>query len=170
MRLSYALSIQRVSAAALRKRTMRRFRFYADIACARGKRRESTLHPITSLGENVPENISHSFFNGKGKVAVIDQPILTSVLDRVAGFKSAIEKYPDSQTCFRWNGMEFGTGHGSSLRPSSSAPRFKRDIRINDESALGALDAVLAFKRMNIVIVGTMQHRRCRRPSSKDLL
>ena len=128
--------------------------FTADIAALEGNV-VSHIASDNELGGKRAGEYLAQLLHGKGKVAVIDQPILTSVLDRVAGFKSAIEKYPDIKLVSDVNGDGV---RDRSLEAASDLLQAHPDLNgifgINDESALGALDAVLAFKRMNIVIVG----------------
>ncbi len=92
---------------------------------------------------------------GKGSVAVINQPAVTSVLDRVQGFREAIEKYPDIQIVADVNGQGV---RDKALQVAADVlqahPHLDGMFGINDDSALGALDAVQQFKRADIVIVG----------------
>jgi ribose transport system substrate-binding protein len=92
---------------------------------------------------------------GKGNVAIIGQPTVTSVLDRVQGFKEAIAKYPDIKIVADVNGEGV---RDKAMQAASDILQAHPDLSgifgINDDSALGALDAVLQFKRENIAIVG----------------
>jgi ribose transport system substrate-binding protein len=128
--------------------------FTADIAAFEGNV-VSHIASDNGLGGKRAGEYLANLLNGKGKVAVIDQPNLTSVLDRVAGFKSAIERYPDIKLVADVNGDGV---RDRSLEAASDILQAHPDLSgifgINDESALGALDAVQAFKRMNVVIVG----------------
>jgi ribose transport system substrate-binding protein len=92
---------------------------------------------------------------GEGKVAIINQPIVTSTLDRVQGFRAIVEAYP---------GIEIVAdvdGHGLRDRALQAAsdvlqanPELDGIFAINDDSALGTLDAVEDFGRGNVVIIG----------------
>jgi len=92
---------------------------------------------------------------GEGKVAIINQPIVTSTLDRVQGFREIVEAYP---------GIEIVAdvdGHGLRDRALQAAsdvlqanPELDGIFAINDDSALGTLDAVEDFGRDNVVIIG----------------
>jgi ribose transport system substrate-binding protein len=92
---------------------------------------------------------------GEGKVAIINQPIVTSTLDRVQGFRAIVEAYP---------GIEIVAdvdGHGLRDRALQAAsdvlqanPELDGIFAINDDSALGTLDAVEDFGRDNVVIIG----------------
>jgi len=92
---------------------------------------------------------------GRGKVAIINQPIVTSTLDRVQGFREVLEKYAEIEIVADVN------GHGLRDRALQAAsdvlqanPELDGIFAINDDSALGTLDAVEDFGRDNIVIVG----------------
>ena len=95
------------------------------------------------------------FLNGKGSIAIIDQPTVTSVLDRVKGFKEALSKFPDIKIVSDVN------GDGVRDRAMQVAadilqahPKLEGIFGINDDSALGALDAAMQFNRKNIAIIG----------------
>jgi ribose transport system substrate-binding protein len=92
---------------------------------------------------------------GKGTIAIINNPVATSVLDRVQGFREAIGKYPGITVVADVNGQAV---RDKSLEVTADVlqanPRLDGIFGINDASALGALDAVQQFKRTNIIIVG----------------
>ncbi|MEJ2582820.1 MAG: substrate-binding domain-containing protein [Acidobacteriota bacterium] len=92
---------------------------------------------------------------GKGKVAIINQPIVTSTLDRVEGFREVVEGYPEIEI------VADVDGHGLRDRALVAAsdvlqanPDLDGVFAINDDSALGTLDAVEDFGRDGVVIVG----------------
>jgi ribose transport system substrate-binding protein len=93
--------------------------------------------------------------NGKGNIAIIDQPAITSVLDRVQGFKDVISKYPNMKIVADVNGMGV---RDRALQAATDVlqahPNLDGIFGINDDSALGALDAVDQFNRKGILIVG----------------
>jgi ribose transport system substrate-binding protein len=93
--------------------------------------------------------------DAKGKVAIINQPIVTSTLDRVQGFREVLEAYPEIEI------VADVDGHGvrdRALQVASDVlqanPELDGIFAINDDSALGTLDAVEDFGRENIVIIG----------------
>src|SRR5262249_9240612 len=68
--------------------------FTSDIAAQEG----NVISHIASdnvAGGRLAGEFLAKFLNGKGDVAIIGQPTITSVLDRTQGFKEAIGKYPD---------------------------------------------------------------------------
>jgi ribose transport system substrate-binding protein len=93
--------------------------------------------------------------NGKGEVAIIDQPIIQSTIDRVRGFLEEIAQHPGIKVVAR------PSGDGVRDKAMKAAedllqgfPHLAGIFGINDDSALGALAAVEAARRNEIVIVG----------------
>jgi ribose transport system substrate-binding protein len=78
---------------------------------------------------------------GTGKVAIINQPIVTSTLDRVQGFREVVEAYPEIEIVAESDVLQ-------------ANPVLDGIFAINDDSALGTLDAVEDFGRDGIVIIG----------------
>ncbi len=93
--------------------------------------------------------------DGRGKVAIINQPIVTSTLDRVQGFREVLQAYPEIEIVADVNGDGV---RDRALRAASDVlqanPELDGVFAINDDSALGTLDAVEDFGRENIVIIG----------------
>jgi len=93
--------------------------------------------------------------DGRGKVAIINQPVITSVLDRVEGFREALGRYPNIEIVADVDGQGL---RDRSLQAASDVlqghPQLDGIFAINDDSALGALDAVEDFGREGIVIIG----------------
>lgn len=128
--------------------------FTADIAAQEG---DVVCHIASDnvAGGSLAGEYIAKVLHGKGRVAIIDQPTVTSVLDRVQGFKEAIAEYPDIKVVSDVN------GEGVRDRAMQAAadilqahPDLKGIFGINDDSALGALDAVQQFKRSDVIIVG----------------
>ena len=92
---------------------------------------------------------------GNGKVAIINQPIVTSTLDRVQGFREVLQSYPGIEIVADVNGDGV---RDRALRAASDVLQAQPDLdgifAINDDSALGTLDAVEDFGREDIVIIG----------------
>jgi ribose transport system substrate-binding protein len=93
--------------------------------------------------------------NGRGAIAIINQPTVTSVLDRVEGFRSALQRYPGIRVVADVNGQGV---RDKAMQAAADILQGHPDLSgifgINDDSALGALDAVTQFQRTGIVIVG----------------
>jgi ribose transport system substrate-binding protein len=128
--------------------------FTADIAAEEG----NVISHIASdnvQGGRLAGEYLVKLLNGKGNVAIINQPAITSVLDRVSGFREAINKYPDIKIVADVNGQGV---RDRSLQVTADVlqanPQLDGIFGINDDSALGALDAVNQFNRKGIVIIG----------------
>jgi ribose transport system substrate-binding protein len=93
--------------------------------------------------------------HGKGRVAIINQPIVTSTLDRVQGFREVVQAYPGIEIVADVNGDGV---RDKALRAASDVLQAHPDLdgifAINDDSALGTLDAVEDFGRDDVVIIG----------------
>jgi len=128
--------------------------FTADIAAEDGKVVSHIASDNVQGGRLAGEYLAR-LLNGKGNVAIINQPAITSVLDRVAGFREAISKYPDIKVAADVNGQGV---RDRSLQATADVLQANPDLEgifgINDDSALGALDAVTQFNRKGIVIIG----------------
>ncbi len=128
--------------------------FTADIAAQEG---EVVSHIASDnvAGGRLAGEYMGKLLGGKGEVAIINHPIVTSVLDRVQGFREGLAKFPDISI------IADVTGQGvreKSLEVTADVlqarPQLDGIFGINDDSALGALDAVQQFNRTNIVIIG----------------
>jgi ribose transport system substrate-binding protein len=128
--------------------------FTADIAAEEGKVVSHIASDNVQGGRLAGEYLA-KLLNGKGNIAIINQPAITSVLDRVAGFREAIVKYPDIKVVADVNGQGV---RDRSLQATADVlqanPKLDGIFGINDDSALGALDAVNQFNRKNIIIIG----------------
>ena len=128
--------------------------FTADIAAQEGTVVSHIASDNVAGGRLAGEYIVKAL-NGKGRIAIINNPVATSVLDRVQGFREAIGKFPGITVVADVNGQAV---RDKSLEVTADVlqanPRLDGIFGINDASALGALDAVEQFKRTNIIIVG----------------
>ena len=128
--------------------------FTADIAAQEG---EVVCHIASDniAGGRLAGDYLAKAIGGSGAVAIIDQPVVTSVLDRVKGFREAIASHPGIEVVADVNGQGV---RDRALEAASDVLQAHPDLRgvfgINDDSALGALDAVRQFKRAGVVIVG----------------
>jgi len=128
--------------------------FTADIASFGGEVVSHIASDNLAGGRLAGEYLARRL-DGRGKVAIINQPIVTSTLDRVQGFREVLARYPDIEI------VADVDGHGLRDRALQAAsdvlqahPRLDGVFAINDDSALGTLDAVEDFAREGIVIVG----------------
>lgn len=128
--------------------------FTADIAAQDG---EVVCHVASDnvQGGRLAGEYMAKLLNGKGKIVIIDHPVVTSVQDRTRGFLEAISKYPGIQVVDR--------PPGDGVRDKAMAvaetmlqkyPDLAGIFAINDSTALGALKAVESMGRTSVVIVG----------------
>jgi ribose transport system substrate-binding protein len=92
--------------------------------------------------------------DGKGKVVIINHPGVTSVLDRVAGFREALAVFPQINIIAdvpAWGQRDKAMSAMEDML--LKVPDVNAVFGINDDSALGALAAVEAAGK-KIVIVG----------------
>ncbi|MFQ5956408.1 MAG: substrate-binding domain-containing protein [Candidatus Brocadiales bacterium] len=92
---------------------------------------------------------------GKGEVAIIDHPEVASVQERVRGFKDAVKEHPEMKI------VDQPSAQGDRDRAMVvmqnmllSHPDIKGIFAVNDNCALGALAALEAAGRQDVVIVG----------------
>jgi len=91
----------------------------------------------------------------KGNVAIIDQPFVKSVIDRVTGFEEEMKKHPGIRIIAKPNGDGVRDRAMKTMEDLlQSGQKFQGLFGINDDSALGALAALEAAGRKDIVIVG----------------
>jgi ribose transport system substrate-binding protein len=128
--------------------------FTADIAAQSGQV-VSHVASDNLAGGRLAGTFLATRLGGKGKLAIIDQPALTSVLDRVQGFREAVAAHPGLTIVADVNGQGV---RDKSLEAASDVllahPDLDGIFGINDDSALGALDAVRQARRDKVVIVG----------------
>jgi ribose transport system substrate-binding protein len=91
----------------------------------------------------------------RGRVAIIDQPYIQSVIERVQGFEEALRSRPGLQVVARLNGDGV---RDRSLKAAEDLLQAQRNLdaifAVNDETALGALSAIEASGRSGILVVG----------------
>jgi len=101
-------------------------------------------------GEYLAEAIS-----GKGKVAIIDQPIVESTIERVRGFEEVMRGYPEIHIVAKPNGDGV---RDKAMKAAEDLLQGYSDLNgifgINDDSALGALSAIESAGRKGIVVIG----------------
>jgi ribose transport system substrate-binding protein len=128
--------------------------FTADIAAQEGTVVSHIASDNVAGGRLAGEYLA-KVLHGRGKVAVINQPALTSVLDRVAGFRAAIAGHPGMTIVADVNGSGV---RDRAMQAASDVLQAHPDLDgvfgINDDSALGALDAVRQFNRASVIIIG----------------
>jgi ribose transport system substrate-binding protein len=128
--------------------------FTADIRAEGGEIVSQIASDNVAGGRQAAEYLA-KLLNYKGEVAIIDQPIIQSTIERVRGFTEVMAKYPDMKIVAK------PSGEGVRDKAMKAAedvlqgfPQLGGIFGINDDSALGALAAIEAAGRKGIVIVG----------------
>lgn len=107
------------------------------------------------LGGKLAAEYMVEALGGKGKVAVIDQPIVESAIERVRGFEETLRQHPDIQIVAKPNGDGV---RDKAMKAAEDLLQGYPDLDgifgINDDSALGALSAIESAGRKGIVIIG----------------
>jgi ribose transport system substrate-binding protein len=129
--------------------------FTADIAAGGGRVVSHVASNNVEGGRLAADYIARALGGGAAKVGIIGQPEVQSVVDRETGFKEALAKYPNLSLVPTLN------GEGKRDRALKAAedllqgnPDIKAIFCINDETALGALSAVEAKGKTDVIIVG----------------
>ncbi len=131
--------------------------FTADIAVlAEGARVECHVASNNVAGGRLAAQAVIEALHGAGQVAIIDQPEVESVIERVRGFEEALAEVPGITIVSKLS------GHGVKDKAFATAedilqanPDLDAIFGINDDSALGALAAVeKAGKLPRVTIVG----------------
>ncbi|MDQ3180181.1 MAG: substrate-binding domain-containing protein [Acidobacteriota bacterium] len=128
--------------------------FTADIAAGGGKVVSHIASDNTAGGRLAAEYIA-KLLNGEGKVGIIGQPEVQSVVDRETGFKEEIAKSPKITLVptLKGNGVR-----DRALKAADDLLQGNPDLKaifcINDETALGALSAAEARGLKDLIIVG----------------
>jgi ribose transport system substrate-binding protein len=128
----------------------------ADISIKGSKDIKSHVASDNKFGGQLAAEYVGKILQGKGKVAVINNPTITSVIERSDGFIETIKaKYPNIEIVAEQNG-ESKREKALSLTENflQAHPDLDAIFSVNDMMALGALQAVKAAKKDNVTIVG----------------
>ncbi len=129
--------------------------FTVDISSAGGKVTSHIASDNAQGGRLVGEYLA-TLLHGKGNVAILDQPTLASVIDRVRGFREALARYPDIHIVAA-PAVERGLRDVAKNKMDNllqSHPELDAVFGSNDDCALGALASVRAAGHNNVIIVG----------------
>lgn len=128
--------------------------FTADIAAGGGKITSHVASDNVAGGKLAAEYVAKALSEG-GKVGIIGQPEVQSVIDREKGFKDEIAKHANITLVPSLNG---GGVRDRALKAADDLIQGNPDLRaifcINDETALGALSAAEARGKKDLIIVG----------------
>lgn len=128
--------------------------FTADIA-AQGGKVVSHIASDNVQGGRLAGEYMAKLLGGKGKVAIINHPVVKSVQDRVRGFRQAIAKYPGIKI------VDDQAAEGQRDKAVTVTENILQKHKeldgifaINDSTALGALAAIEQSGRKDIVLIG----------------
>lgn len=107
------------------------------------------------LGGKLAGEYMAKMLGNKGKVAVIDQPIVESAIERVRGFEEVVKQHPEMRIVAKPNGDGV---RDKAMKAAEDLLQGFPDLQgifgINDDSALGALSAIESAGRTGIVVMG----------------
>jgi ribose transport system substrate-binding protein len=129
--------------------------FTVDISSAGGRVTSHIASDNAQGGRLVGEYLAQ-LLGGNGDIAILDQPTLASVIDRVRGFREAIARYPGIHIAAA-PAVERGLRDVAKNKTDNllqSHPDLAAIFGSNDDCALGALASVRAAGKRNIIIVG----------------
>ncbi len=127
-----------------------------DIAAIGGGDVLSHIASDNYMGGALAADLIAEQMGEKGEVAIIDYPIIASMIDRVRGFKETMAKYPEIKIVAQLDGkLSRQDAFSATQSILLQHPDVKGIFGNCDEHALGALAAVEAAGRDNdMVIVG----------------
>ncbi len=129
--------------------------FTADISAAGGHVTSHIASDNAQAGRLLGEYMAAQL-KGKGDIAILDQPTVSSVIERVRGFREAIAKYPGIHVIAA-PAVDRGLRDLSKNKTDNLLQAYPNLVGIfgsNDDCALGALASVRASGRTNVIIVG----------------
>ncbi len=128
--------------------------FTADIASQEGDVVSHIASDNVAGGRLAGKYLAEAL-KGVGTVAIINQPTVTSVLDRVKGFKDELARHPGISIVADVNGQGVRDKAMQAAADVLQAhPKLNGVFGINDDSALGTLDAAQQFRRSDLIIIG----------------
>lgn len=131
--------------------------FTADIANA-SKQGKVISHVASDnvQGGEMAASLMCKAVGGSGEIAILDEPEVTSVQDRVKGFKTGIaQKCPNVKIVSEVDSGGTRDKANSDMSDILQAhTNLKGVFGINDDSALGAVTAIRAAGASNIAVVG----------------
>lgn len=126
-----------------------------DIACTGGGEVAVHVASDNSLGGALAAEYVGEALGGKGKVAIITNPTITTIIEREKGFTDTLaEKYPDIEIVANQSG-ESTREKGMEVAENilEKYPDLDAIFGTNDMMALGAVQAIEA-KNMDTIVVG----------------
>jgi ribose transport system substrate-binding protein len=129
--------------------------FTADIASKGGKVVCHIASDNVQGGRLAGEYLA-KLLQGKGKVAILDLRTVTSVQDRVKGFKEALQASPGISIVADEDvdGAKRENAAPKATNVLTAHPDLNAIFGINDPVALGSLSALQQLKKTDVVVVG----------------
>jgi ribose transport system substrate-binding protein len=128
--------------------------FTADIRALQGEVVSHVASNNEQGGRLVGEYLAKTLA-GKGKVAIIDYPEVTSSQERVKGFEEALKKFPDMPIVAKLSGLGVRDRAATTMENILGAhPDVRAVFGINDNTALGVVSVLQARGRKDVVVVG----------------
>jgi ribose transport system substrate-binding protein len=131
--------------------------FTADIANA-SKQGKVVAHVASNnvQGGEMAASLMCKAIGGSGNIAILDEPEVTSVQDRVKGFKAGIaQQCPNVKIVAE---VDSGGSRNKAQSDMGDILQAHKDLKgifgINDDTALGAVTAIRAAGLSNIAVVG----------------
>lgn len=130
--------------------------FTADIASKGGKVTSYIASDNVQGGRIVGEYAAKDVLKGTGAVAILNQSTVSSVQDRVRGFKEALAKYPNIKIVADQDvdGGKRENAVPKAINILTAHPEVKLIFGINDPTALGAVSALQQLNKPDIAVVG----------------
>jgi ribose transport system substrate-binding protein len=129
--------------------------FTADIAAKGGKVVAHIASDNVEGGRQDGEFLG-KLLKGKGNIAILDLRTVTSVQDRVKGFKDALKAYPDIKIVEDQD--VDGAKRENAVPKATNILTAHQDLNaifgINDPVALGALSALQQLNKKDVVVIG----------------
>jgi ribose transport system substrate-binding protein len=144
--------------------------FTADIRALQGQVVSHVASDNEQGGRLIGEYLAQAM-GGKGTVAIIDYPEVTSSQERVAGFTAAIKAHPELRIVAQVSGLGVRDRAATTMENILAAhPDLRAVFGINDNSALGALSVLQARARKDVLVVGFDADDEAREAIRKGLL
>jgi len=144
--------------------------FTADIRALQGNVVTHVASNNEQGGRLVGDYLARAL-GGKGKIAIIDYPEVTSSQERVKGFTEAIAKFPGMTIVAKISGLGVRDRAATTMENILEAhPDVRAVFGINDNSALGALSVLQARARKDVAVVGFDADAEARDAIAKGLL
>jgi ribose transport system substrate-binding protein len=130
--------------------------FTADIASKGGKVTSYIASDNVQGGRILGEYAAKEVLKEKGEVAILNQSTVSSVQDRVKGFKEALSKYPNIKVVAEQDvdGGKRENAVPKAINIMTAQPKVNLIFGINDPTALGALSALQQLKKTDVAVVG----------------